>query len=109
MARVTLKVTSLNEKAIFRLPSCKAALTKEANSIAAKANAMSANFRTGLFYPNNDYSAEPLENVGNKQPKYKGIPAKVTNKGSMALVVEGNYAAIKDNHLHNTLKKAGGV
>lgn len=105
----TLVITSIDKDPIkiFQSQECKEAVTNLAKEIASKANSMSAHFRTELFYPPG--SNEPLENVGNQQPKYGAINAINSAKsGCVALVVEANYAAIKDNHLHNTLLKAKG-
>ena len=88
---------------IFQLPQCKAALTKHAKEIADRANAMSSGFRTGLYYRNHETPP-----VGNTQPQYGYKPAINTADRSVALVIEKNYAAMKDDHLHNTLLKARG-
>ena len=88
---------------IFQSSECKEALTKHAKEIADRANAMSSGFRTGLFYRNHE--SPP---VGNTQPQYGYKPAVNTAEGSVALVIEKNYAAMKDDHLHNTLLKARG-
>ena len=108
MASVKLVITSVDEKPvkIFQQTGCKGALTKMARQIASRANAMSADFRTGLWYPDNDRTKEPIG--GDKPPKYKALTAINTAEGATALVVTGNYAAIKDCHEHNTLLKAKG-
>ena len=105
MASVKLTITSIDADPveIFQMPRCKAAVTNLAKELASKANSLSAGFRTGLFYPPGE--KEPLEGVGNKQPIYGAKNAINSATGCVALVVEKNYAAIKDNHLHNTLRK----
>lgn len=89
---------------IFHLPEVKSALTKEAQAIASRANAMSAGFRT-----KEGKDPETGEERGGKRPKYAALPARDSAYvGSIALVVEKNYAAILDNHKNNTLLKAKG-
>ena len=86
------------------LPQVKAAVTKEAQAIAARANSMGASFRTEEWE-----NPETHEQLGGKAPKYAALKARDSAYvGCVALVVEKNYAAIKDNHLHNTLLKAKG-
>lgn len=101
----TLVITSIDSDPVkvFQSAECKQAVTDLAKQLASKANSLSAGFRTGLFYPPGE--KEPLEGVGNKQPKYGSKSAINCSTGCVALVVEKNYAAIKDNHLHNTLRK----
>ena len=89
---------------IGHLPEVKEAVTKEAKAIAARANSMGAGFRTEEGQ--DPYTKEPR---GGKKPKYAALTARDSAYvGSVALVVEKNYAAILDNHLHNTLLKAKG-
>lgn len=89
---------------IGHLPQVKAAVTKEAQAIAAKANSMGAGFRTEEYE-----RPDTKERVGGVAPKYAALKARDSAYvGCVALVVEKNYAAIKDNHLHNTLLKAKG-
>lgn len=106
MASVKIKVVLDSDapEKIYRLPQVKAAVTKQANEIAERANSMSAGFHTGLYYQNGHHVA----GVGNKQPNYVAKPTKETSKGAIALVVTGNYAAMKDTLEHNTLLKARG-
>ena len=87
---------------IFRLPQCKDALTKEAQAIAAKATNMGASFKT------QEWTRKDGTTVGGKSPRYIAKPARNSKYGSIALVVTGNYAAMKDNYEHNTLLKARG-
>ena len=109
MASVRLNITDIENPAkVFQQPACKGALTKLAGEIADKANAMSAGFRTGLFYPDNDRTKDPVDGIGNQRPKYKTLKAINCKDGAVALVVTGNYAAMKECHEHNTLAKARG-
>ena len=68
--------------------------------ITGRANAMSAGFRTGRFYSRDDHELR-----GNTQPKYAGS-IMLGSYGWVGLVHPKNYAAMKDNHLHNTLLKS---
>ena len=88
---------------IFRLPQCKAALTKEAKELAAKMNNMGASFQTQEWT-----NPKTKEQLGGKTPRYIAKPAVNTEKGAVALVVTGNYAAMADNKKHNTMLKARG-
>ena len=75
-------------------------VSRVTDKVASNANTMSAGFRTGLYY--RDHKAPP---VGNTQPKY-GSNVRKGKKGPVGIVYTGNYAAMKDNHLHNTLLKS---
>lgn len=105
MARVKINI-ELDPDApelVLNSPQVKAATTKEAKEIAARANSMGSGFRTEVVV---DY--ETKETRGGTQPEYAALNARATKKGCIALVVEKNYAAMKDNHLNNTLLKAKG-
>ena len=91
------------EKRVYGLPKLKSALTEEANATAGRANAMSAGFRTMRYT-----SSKTKQKVGGKQAVYKALPARMFNGYPVALVTEGNYAAMKDNYDHNTLLKSLG-
>lgn len=69
------------------------------DAITDRANAMSSAFRTGIYHVDG-------HRVGNTQPVYGG-DIKKTRKGPVGIVHPKNYAAMKDNHLNNTLLKAG--
>ena len=99
MASVTVKWEPDLDGKLKVFPQVKGALTKEAGAIAGRANAMSSAFRTGLYHRDHKSPA-----VGNTQPKYESDQA----RGAVALVYTGNYAAMKDNALNNTLLKARG-
>lgn len=70
------------------------------NEIAAKANALGAGYRTGKYHPNHKSPG-----VGGTQPKYAGDVQRFRG-GPVGIVHPKNYAAMKDNHLHNTMLKA---
>ena len=75
-------------------------VSKVTDMVASNANSISSGFRTGLYY--RDHKAPP---VGNTAPVYKHSTRR-TGRTITGLVVTGNYAAMKDNHLHNTLLKS---
>lgn len=105
MAKVRVRVAldpDAPEK-IYHLKGVKGALDKQARSIAGRANALGAGYRTARFYDRN-----AKEQRGNAQPKYEPVDAMDTRKSSVALVHNANYAAYKDTLLHNTLLKAIG-
>lgn len=70
------------------------------NLVASNANGMSAGFRTGKYHRDHKSPA-----VGGTQPHYKHDVQK-RGKFPVGIVVTGNYAAMKDNHMHNTLLKS---
>lgn len=66
------------------------------------ANNMSAGFRT------EKYRRKDGTEVGDTQPRYGGNAQRYSG-GYIGIVYPKNYAAMKDNHLHNTILKALGV
>lgn len=88
------------------LAACNAAarpvVTAKTLKTAATANAMGAGFRTGLYHRDHRSPA-----VGDTSPRYE---CNVERHGSLdvGIVYTGNYSAMRDNHLHNTLLKARG-
>lgn len=68
--------------------------------VVGKANALGAVYRTGKYHRNHQSPA-----VGGTQPEYGGD---VKRKGGtpVGIVHPDNYAAMKDNYLHNTMLKA---
>ena len=75
-------------------------LAKVTDKVAANANAMSAGFRTGRYHRNHESPA-----VGGTQPEY-GHDVRRFGRTTVGIVYTGNYSAMKDNHLHNTLMKS---
>ncbi len=69
-------------------------VSRVTDKAAANANAMGAGFRT-----------KKHRGVGDTAPEY-GHDTRRFGKGPVGIVYTGNYAAIKDNHLHNTLLKS---
>lgn len=70
--------------------------------IKTAADSMSAGFRTGLYHRDHKSPA-----VGNTKPKYKSSVKKF-NGLPVGIVYTGNYSAMKDNTINNTLLKARG-
>lgn len=70
------------------------------SQITAKANSLSSGYRTGYFY---DRSKN--QRFGGTQPKYSGDVKRV-KRSVVGIIHPKNYAAMKDNHEHNTLLKS---
>lgn len=96
---VNVKLDENAPEKIYKLPQTKGALTKYANEIASSANSLGAGFRTKKVHIDG-------KEVGGTQPRYVSEKAIETKGGSVAIVHPKNYAAMKDNHLHNTLLKS---
>lgn len=79
-----------------------ALVEQKASEIADRANSYGASFET-----ERTVVWATGERVGGTSPEY-GHSVKVTNQGAIGLVMPKNYAAMKDNYLHNTLLKAKG-
>ena len=77
-------------------------LQQKAVEIAARANSYGAGFET-----ERTVVWATGEHVGGTQPVY-GSDVKKGGKGPVGIVMTKNYAAMKDNYLHNTLLKARG-
>lgn len=76
------------------------AIDKHVQRIAANANAMSAGYRTGVFY-----DRTKGKRVGNTQPIFDGNTQR-RGDSIVGLVYTGNYAAQKHNLENNTLLKS---
>lgn len=68
---------------------------------AARANDLSAGFRTGKYHRDHKSPA-----VGGTQARYGSNTQRPHGIVPAGVVHPLNYAAMKDNHLHNTLLKA---
>lgn len=89
MGRTRVRLDLSQFTAYRRDPSVQAAITAEAEHIAARANGMAASTHAG-------------------QPEYTAAPARDSRVGSIALASTGNLAARVDNAVHNTLARALG-
>lgn len=87
-------------KAIANADSIDEKLGIAANSVVAKANALGAGYRTGYYHVDHKSPA-----VGGTQPEYGG-DVRHYESGPVGIVHPKNYAAMKDNYLHNTMLKA---
>lgn len=87
------------ESAIDNSQGIKPALLSYGNRIANRANSLSAGYRTPKWHDH-----DTGETKGGKQPEYGAT----LGRKCICLVHPENYAAMKDNHLHNTMLKAIG-
>ena len=97
----TVKWDPDRDRKLAHMPAVKGELTKEANGIAMRANAMGSAFRTEKTV---DY--ETGEHVGGTAPRYEADKAQEFGDSSVAIAYTGNYSAMKHNHLHNALLKS---
>ena len=99
-------VIELDAKALKRVvgnsDGTETALNSVVSEITGKANSMGASFRTERTYNWIEH-----KHVGGTQPEYAGDVQR-GRQGFIGLVHPNNYAAMKDNYLHNTLLKARG-
>lgn len=107
LGEVNINSESMIIEEIGNLPQVKGQLTKAANQTAAAATAAAAGFRTkrvkpGTVLPDGTRAAA---GIGGKSPRYIAKKAQQGRAGAVALVVTGNYAAQKDQALHNTMLK----
>ena len=102
-SNVTVKV-DINERnlqrAINYAPGTGSAISREVRKIANNANTLSSGFKTVVWY-----DAKEKKKKGGTPAKYK-TGVKIGKKGYVGIVYTANYAAQKENHLHNTLLKA---
>lgn len=98
MADVTIVMRPGWQRDATQLPKVLAELDKLAQSRAEAANSMSAAFKT------KEVTIKGVRK-GGKSPNYIAKRAEARGQSSVALVVTGNYAAMKDNYEHNTLLK----
>ena len=101
MANVKVVMKPGWESEVQDMPKLMSALSTHAWNIASKASANGAGYRTEKTV---NYATG--EHVGGKPPLYLAKDAIFTGRKSIALVYTGNYAAAKDNTLHNTLLKS---
>lgn len=87
-------------KLAFTSDGTRALVEEKTRKVASTAQSLSSGFRTGLYHRDHKPPA-----VGGTPPVWK---QDVQRRGNtyVGLVVTGNYAAMKDNHLHNTLLKS---
>lgn len=85
-------------RAINSSPGIKPALKKRGDAIASRANALGSGYVTPKWHDH-----ETGETKGGKHPEYE---ATLANRYAICFVHPVNYAAMKDNYLHNTMLKA---
>ena len=93
------------ERAVQEGKGTRAAVKAEADSIRSRANSL------GAAYPTErTVRWATREHVGGTVPDYRADVQTFRAKGGIekpvGIVYTGNYAAMKDNHNHNTLLKA---
>lgn len=101
MAKVKVVLASDWEQKIQSMPGLKSVLSSTAWAVASKATASSAGFRT-----EKTTNWATGEKLGGKSPLYLAKDAKMRGDKAVAIVYTGNYAAAKDNTMHNTLLKS---
>lgn len=90
------------KKAISESDDIRAEMCEITRKKAASANLMSASFRTQEFV-----DGETRARKGDKAPKYDwDVELHGPDRWPTGIVYTRNYAAMKDNMLHNTLLKA---
>lgn len=95
----------IDKEKLWRL-ACKsegtyALVRNAADAVSSRANAMSSGFRTAKYHRDHKSPA-----VGGTQPKYEANTGRPRGIVPVGIVYTANYAAQKDNHLHNTLLKS---
>ena len=95
--KVTLKPGY--EKEVLNYSQTKGFVSRLAGDCCSTANSLSAGFRTKKCHIDG-------KEVGGTQARYGYQKAREAPDGCVAVVHPKNYAAIKDNHLHNTLLKS---
>ncbi len=103
--RITVEIDDEKlREAIGDAPNLPDVLDDAVRQITRNANSLSAGYRTGIWH-----DPKTGERRGDTQPKYDGDVQR-KRKGYVGIVHPKNYAAMKDNHEHNTLLKSlGGV
>ena len=75
-------------------------IRRETDERASRANALSAGFKTELYHRDHKSPA-----VGGTSPRYAAHTGRPRGSVPVGIVYTGNYAAQKENMLHNTLLK----
>ena len=101
MAKVKVVLASDWEQKIQSMDGLKRVLSSVAWAVASKATASSAAFLT-----ERTTNWETGEKMGGKSPLYLAKDARMRGGKAVAIVYTGNYAAAKDNTMHNTLLKS---
>lgn len=97
--RIVLDMRSAERACCFQ-PQLEPILEQHSRRIAANATALGSGFKTAKWHDH-----ETGETKGGKSPAY-GSDVYKGKRGYVGIVHPENYAAMKDNHLHNTMLKA---
>ena len=97
---VTVKLDPGWQKKVLNLPPVKDELTNEARKLEAKANALSAGFKSGIWH-----DPKTRQKKGGTPAVYGMKRAQRFGSAPVAIVYTANYAAKKDNIKNNTLAK----
>lgn len=100
MASTKIVWNEANLARLVKAPQVREEVGNAAGRIAMNAYNMGASFRTGLYHPDHKSPA-----IGNTQPSYLSDVRDMTHT-PVGIAYTANYAAMKDNYLHNTLLKA---
>jgi len=101
MAKVKVVLASDWERKVQSMDGLHRVLSSVAWALASKATANAAGFRT-----ERTTNWETGEKMGGKSPLYLAKDARMRGDKARAIVYTGNYAAAKDNTMHNTLLKS---
>lgn len=109
MASARVEIDDLRAlRAMLTAPGLEDAIANATAKVAEKANRLGSGFETERT---RDWRTG--EQFGGRKPLYKHDVVRTRNRKAgvdapVGIVVTGNYAAMKDNHEHNTLLKAKG-
>ena len=94
------------KKVAFESDACYQLVLQKRDQSEAMANSLGSGYRTGYYHK----GGHRVPGVGNKQPIYGGSTRRFRTSDGISIpvgiVVTKNYAAMKDNMLHNTLLKS---
>ena len=110
MGSVRIVFNDANLGKLCKAPAAREEVEAATGRIASTANALGSQYRTGLYHRGATYGGGNDKGrrsgvVGNTQPVY-GMKVKGGGHTSVGIIYCANYAAMKDNMLHNTLLKA---
>ena len=106
MADVRIEIDERKlRKVAFESDGCYQLVLQKRDQSEAMANSLGSGYRTGYYHRDHKSPA-----VGGTQPKYGGSTQRFRNSEGISIpvgiVTTKNYAAMKDNMLHNTLLKS---
>ncbi len=106
MADVRIEIDERKlRKVAFESDACYQLVLQKRDQSEAMANSLGSGYRTAKYHRDHKSPA-----VGGTQPKYGGSTSRLRTSDGVSIpvgiVVTKNYAAMKDNMLHNTLLKS---